>query len=169
MYRKLTYLQLNSPSHRNQSTEFFTNQFTVFYMVRIDLSYVTLTSVTAWKVVVFGIFLVHIFPHLDWIRKDTEYLSVINPNAGKYGPEKLRVRTLFTPWVFQIGHLTIWFKSYTSLKLSKYQNEEHATFSLWISHWNVDLWYNHLLPLFLLHVFLYLLVYLSTSSTTICR
>ena len=38
-------------------------------------------------------------PHSDWIRRDTEYteyLSVFSPNAGKYGPEKLRIRTLFT-------------------------------------------------------------------------
>ena len=26
------------------------------------------------------------------------YLSVFSPNAGKYGPEKLRIRTLFTQW-----------------------------------------------------------------------
>ena len=35
-----------------------------------------------------GFFLVCIFPHSDWIRRDTEYLSVLSPNAGKYGPEK---------------------------------------------------------------------------------
>ena len=29
------------------------------------------------------------------IRWDAPYLSVFNPNAGKYGPEKLRMRTLF--------------------------------------------------------------------------
>ena len=29
-------------------------------------------------------FLVSIFPHSDWIRRDT----VFSPNAGKYGPEK---------------------------------------------------------------------------------
>ena len=33
----------------------------------------------------------HIFPHSDWIRRDTEYLSVFCPNAGKMrekcGPE----------------------------------------------------------------------------------
>ena len=34
-------------------------------------------------------FLVCIFPHLDWIRRYTEYLSVFSPNAGKYGPEKI--------------------------------------------------------------------------------
>ena len=32
-------------------------------------------------------FLVRILPHSDWIRRDTSYLSVFSPNAGKYGPE----------------------------------------------------------------------------------
>ena len=31
--------------------------------------------------------LVRIFPHLDWIRVDMEYLSIVSPNVGKYGPE----------------------------------------------------------------------------------
>ena len=35
------------------------------------------------------LFLVRISPHLDWIRTDTEYLSVLSPNTGKYGPEKI--------------------------------------------------------------------------------
>ena len=34
------------------------------------------------------IFLVRIFPHSDWIRRDTPYLSVFSPNVGKYRPEK---------------------------------------------------------------------------------
>ena len=33
-------------------------------------------------------FLVCIFLHLDWIRRDTPYLSVFSPNTGKYQPEK---------------------------------------------------------------------------------
>ena len=33
-------------------------------------------------------FLVCIFPHSDWIRRDTSYFSVFSPNAGKYGTEK---------------------------------------------------------------------------------
>ena len=33
-------------------------------------------------------FLVRIFLHSDWIRRDTDYLSVSSPNAGKEGPEK---------------------------------------------------------------------------------
>ena len=43
---------------------------------------------TAWKVSKCGVFVVRIFPNSDWIRKDTPYLSIFNPNAGKYGPEK---------------------------------------------------------------------------------
>ena len=35
-----------------------------------------------------GFFLVCIFPHSDWVRRDTKYLSVFSPNAGKYRPEK---------------------------------------------------------------------------------
>ena len=38
---------------------------------------------------VFEVFLVHIFPHLDWTRI---------PNAGKYGPKKLRIRKHFMRW-----------------------------------------------------------------------
>ena len=37
-----------------------------------------------------GVFLVGIFPHLDWIRGFT------SPNTVKYRPEKLRIWTLFT-------------------------------------------------------------------------
>ena len=33
-------------------------------------------------------FLVLIFPHSDWIRRDTLYVFVFSPNAGKYRPEK---------------------------------------------------------------------------------
>ena len=33
-------------------------------------------------------FLVRIFPHLDWIRRNIPYLSVFSPNAEKYRPEK---------------------------------------------------------------------------------
>ena len=33
-------------------------------------------------------FLVRVFPHSDWIRRDTSYLSVVSPNARKYGPVK---------------------------------------------------------------------------------
>ena len=57
------------------------------------------SATTAWKVPVLGIFLVRIFPPSNRLRKDTMYLSVSNRNAGKYGPEKLRIRALFTHWM----------------------------------------------------------------------
>ena len=38
---------------------------------------------TACKGSVFRVFLVCIFPHSDWIRRYTPYLSVFNPNVGK--------------------------------------------------------------------------------------
>ena len=53
-------------------------------------------SFKAWKVSIFGIFLFRNFPHSDWIRRDTKYLSVFSPNAGNNKPEKLWIRTLFT-------------------------------------------------------------------------
>ena len=42
-----------------------------------------LTS-TTWKVSVFGVILVLIFPYSDWIRRHTECLSIFSPNVGKY-------------------------------------------------------------------------------------
>ena len=36
------------------------------------------------------------FPAFGLNTEDTPYLSVFSPNAGKYGPEKLRIRKLFT-------------------------------------------------------------------------
>ena len=59
---------------------------------------------TAWKVSIFRVFLLRIFPHSDWIRRDTLYLSVCSPNTGKYGPEKFRIRELFTQCKFWTVH-----------------------------------------------------------------
>ena len=66
---------------------------------------------TAWKVSVFGVFLVCIFPHSDWIWRDREYLSIFSSNPEKYGPEKLQIRILLAQWKLnsikhQISRLT---------------------------------------------------------------
>ena len=53
------------------------------------------STYTGWKVSLDGVFLARIFPHSDWMQRDTPYLSTISPNAGKHGPENLRIRTLF--------------------------------------------------------------------------
>ena len=42
---------------------------------------------TVWKVSLLVVILVGIFPHLDWIRRDTQCLSVLIPNAEKSEPE----------------------------------------------------------------------------------
>ena len=55
----------------------------------------TASKVSKWNT---KFFLVRFFPPSDWIRRDTEYLSVFSQNAGKYGPEQLRIRTLFTQY-----------------------------------------------------------------------
>ena len=58
-----------------------------------------LVTITAWKLSVFRVFLVHIFSHSDWIWRDAEYLFIFSPNAGKCGAEKLQIQTLFTQWI----------------------------------------------------------------------
>ena len=49
----------------------------------------------AEKEPIFGVFLVCIFPHSDKLNTERYGVFVI-PNARKYGPEKLRIQTLFT-------------------------------------------------------------------------
>ena len=53
---------------------------------------------TAWKVFLLGVFQVGILTHLDWIWWLKVWISVFSSNNGKYGPEKLRIRTLFMQW-----------------------------------------------------------------------
>ena len=71
---------------------------------------------TAWRVSVFEVILVRIFPHLDWIGRDTPYLSVFSPNARKCGPEQLQIRTFFTQWKWTIK---LWLCQTFWLKLLK--------------------------------------------------
>ena len=51
---------------------------------------------TAWKVSLCGVFSGPHFLAFGLNTRDTEYLSVFSPNAGKYGPEKTPYWTLFT-------------------------------------------------------------------------
>ena len=39
-------------------------------------------TTTAWKVSLFGVFLIRIFPYSDWIRRDTEYSVRMREYAG---------------------------------------------------------------------------------------
>ena len=51
-----------------------------------------------WSVFSYEVFLVRIFLRLGRMRKDTLYQFLFSLNARKYGPEKLRIETLFTHW-----------------------------------------------------------------------
>ena len=80
--------------------------------------------VTAWKVSVFGVFLVGIFLHSNWIRRDIPYLSVFSQNARKYGTEKLRIQVLFTQWVLNIPlnwNINFWVAMRSIWNVSKYR------------------------------------------------
>ena len=39
-------------------------------------------------------------PYFPTFGLNLEYLSIVSPNVGKYGPEKLRTQTLFTQCIF---------------------------------------------------------------------
>ena len=54
------------------------------------------TSHTAWEVSVFGVLLVCIFPHSDWIRRDNQYIS----------PYSVRMRKNPDPKNAKCGHIS---------------------------------------------------------------
>ena len=76
------------------SLHFFTS--TIIWIWGRD--FFCLIPCTAWKVSVFGVILVHIFPYSDWIRRDMVFLR-IQSEWGKYG-HFLRsvIVTLCPPW-----------------------------------------------------------------------
>ena len=61
-------------------------------------------------------FLVGVFTHSDWIRRDMKYLSVFSPNAGKYRPEK-------TPYLDTFH--AMYFLTKKTIMSSKYDNRRH--------------------------------------------
>ena len=94
----------NTDSSRNVGVTSFCSKKAWFFWGcnSCDLTHlrlIFLSYITVWKVSLFRVFLVHIFSHLDLaFRKPHHAFSVFNPNPGKYGREKLRIRTLFTHW-----------------------------------------------------------------------
>ena len=63
-------------------------------------------------------FLIRIFLHSDWMRRDTPYLSVFSLNAGKYGPEKTPYLDNFHAVHFLEIMKTIWRKAVEPFALS---------------------------------------------------
>ena len=60
----------------------------------------SITLLTTWKLFVFEVSLARTFLHSDRIRRYIRYLSIFILNAGKYGPEKLWILTLFSQWLW---------------------------------------------------------------------
>ena len=58
-----------------------------FFLLPCDISYTLKTYdviiPTAWKMSIFGVFLVLILPHSDWIQRDTPCLSVFTRNMDQ--------------------------------------------------------------------------------------
>ena len=87
---------------------------------------ISVHTTTAWKLSKCVVFLVRIFLHLDWIRRDAKYaryLSVFSPNAGKYGPEKTLYLDAFHA-VNPHNHLIKHFKSLSLFKDWKVLNTQ---------------------------------------------
>ena len=88
-------------------------------------------------------FLARIFTHSDWIQRDTKYVSPISPNAGKCGPEKLRIRKLFTQWkslkiIFRCLQHTLMTLGNIFLRLMCHKKPEYSTYIntsvCWVYH-----------------------------------
>ena len=69
-------------------------------------------------------FLVPIFSHLNWIWRDTEYLSVFSPNAGKYGPDKTPYLDTF--YTRSIAHVLAALKNFHKNTEFTYEVEENG-------------------------------------------
>ena len=75
-----------------------------------------------FKKSVFLVFLVGIFPHLDWIQRFAEYIFVFSPNAGECGPEKPGIfHAAYIPtfkthtWIYRPNTITYSHVSYTAM------------------------------------------------------
>ena len=61
--------------------------------------------------------LVRIFPHSDWMRRDTSYLSVFSPNTGKYRP----ANTPYLDTFHAVIHLySWWFMGISSIRVADF-------------------------------------------------
>ena len=95
----MSIINNNSTLIINLPSRFISQTIESEYFVYADYSdYPVYTRHSLREKCTYSEFLWSVFsrPHSDVIQRDTDYLSVFSPNAGKYGPEKLRVWTQFT-------------------------------------------------------------------------
>ena len=109
---------------------------------------------TALKVSVFRVSFVRIFRHLNWIR----YLSVFSRNAGKYGPEKLRIRTFFNSANYYIKNDYLLWR----------RNNCHSLHQVYFrKHNNINVLHSKSWRLLLLFVFLYSRIWIDNNIGSI--
>ena len=82
------------------------------------------------------------FPHSDWIRRDTEHLSVFSPNAGKYGKNvdqsnseyglcliyQINFQT-FTRYIYWIKNINRNKQAYHEMSMTEFSNKSWNTTS----------------------------------------
>ena len=100
-------------------------------------------------------FLVRISPHLDWIRKYTEYLSVLSPNTGNTYQKKTTHLDTFHAVIISGSKLAI-----ISGSLGRLSNNSWFLWKFRTFKWDIKLYGS--LPekcpnreFFLVHIFLY--------------
>ena len=130
-----------NPDRENTDFQGWLNHGIFFRVCVINVKNLLYTS---WKVSVFGTFLVRIFPDSDWIRRDTEYLSVFSPNAGRYVPEKTPNTDTFR--AVSVDRF-IFFISLTLNNISRYFRYLHEVRTIlsrtWMVNWSRRLCWLH--------------------------
>ena len=113
-----------------QNTFLQDTNYVLTLIVHVSLAYVSLAYVSVmvsietddidiWEEI-FGVFLVCICPHFDWLWRDTKYLSLFSQNTRKHWPEKLQIRTLFKQWNFYRSPYLL-LKRYLKLKRGQFE------------------------------------------------
>ena len=85
----------NAEKYRTEKTPYLDTFYALLKKIFNLLLPLKLMNHSAWTVSVFGVIPVRILLHSDWILRDSSYPSVFSVNAGKYGPDQLRIRTRF--------------------------------------------------------------------------
>ena len=93
----------------------------------IAVNYYRKKHYTVWKVSVFGVFLVRIFPHSDWIRRDTERYGK-TPNTDTFHAVSLSIFDRVSNTIlFQFSQILFKSFSYLSLLHATNQNFKSKT------------------------------------------
>ena len=81
---------------------------------------------TAWKVSVFGVILVLIFPHLDWIKKNRKIWTRITPNTDTFYAVIIKLNPVLLGGRWNKINTNFINKNYLQI------NKQHKTGEIWI-------------------------------------